>query len=74
MHITDMTIDDLKHCHRILASDIEECEVLMQDGPTDFTERMMAREDEDKRVLAKIEAILGYKPEYVASKEIDSEP
>ena len=73
MNIMDITKEDLRHCHKVLASDVEELEVLIQNGPTDFTDRMMARMDEDKRMLGKIEAILGYKPEYVAAKEIDSE-
>ena len=59
-----LKIQDLKHCHKVLSSDAEECTILMQGGPTDRVDRLMKRIDEDKRVMSVIESLLGYKPEY----------
>jgi hypothetical protein len=59
-----LTNKDLLHCHRVLASDIEECEILMQGGPADRVTRLTNRIDNDKGVLAKIEKITGRKPKY----------
>jgi len=66
--------EDLVHCHKVLTSDIKECELLMEGGPTDRVDRLMNRIDDDKRVLAHIEDLLGYKPEWKSIAETESEP
>jgi hypothetical protein len=64
--------EDLKHCHRVLSSDIQECEILMEGGPTDRVARLMNRVDDDERVLARIENLLGFKPEWKFGAETEN--
>jgi hypothetical protein len=61
-----MTIDDqdLRHCHKVLSSDVEECRILSDGAEGGRLERLQKRMEDDKRVLARIEAIIGYRPEY----------
>lgn len=68
-----LTEEDMKHCHKVLTSDIKECELLMDGGPTDRVGRLMNRIEDDKRVLAHIEDLLGYKPEWKSIAETESE-
>jgi hypothetical protein len=65
--------EDLKHCHKVLSSDIKECELLMEGGPTDRVARLMNRIDDDNRVLARIEKLIGYVPEWKSVVETESE-
>jgi len=65
--------EDLKHCHKVLASDVQECELLLEGQPTDRVARLMERIDDDKRVLTRIEDLLGYKPEWKSVAEIEGE-
>ena len=62
----NLDMDDLKHCHKVLASDIEECQMLF--GSDNVIEgrhaRIQKRIEQDKLVMDRIERILGYKPEY----------
>jgi len=68
-----MNEEDLTHCHKVLSSDIKECELLMEGGPTDRVARLMNRIDDDNRVLTRIESLLGYKPEWESVAEIENE-
>lgn len=62
----NLDMDDLKHCHKVLASDIEECQMLF--GSDNVIEgrhvRIQKRIEQDRLVMDRIERILGYKPEY----------
>ena len=65
--------EDLKHCHKVLSSDIKECELLMEGGPTDRVARLMNRIDDDKGVLDRIERVIGCVPEWKSVTEIEGE-
>jgi len=73
MNPESLNEEDLKHCHKVLSSDIKECELLMEGGPTDRVARLMNRIDDDNRVLTRIENLLGYKPEWESVVEIENE-
>lgn len=55
---------DLRHCHKVLSSDVEECRILSDGAEGGRLERLQKRIEDDKRVLARIETIIGCKPEY----------
>lgn len=63
--------DDLLHIHKVLQSDRDECEILAKDMTGGRFERILARRDDDKRVLTVVEEELGYIPawEYVPVEE-----
>ena len=60
----NLSKDDLRHAHKVLSSDIQECDILFEGAEGARAARMKKRIDDDKRVLARIENILGEKPEY----------
>ena len=62
--------EDLRHCHKVLASDTEECRIIAEGAHGGRAARLQKRMEDDRRVMARIETILGYAPEY----EIVSEP
>ena len=66
-------MDDLKHCHKILASDIEECRILGEGTTGGRAARLQKRMGDDRRVMARIEKILGYVPEYAVASEGNEE-
>lgn len=52
---------DLRHCHRVLCSDIRECRIfLAHKEPGESVEYLMQLIGDDKRVLSHIERVLGY--------------
>lgn len=55
---------DLRHCRNVLSSDVEECRILSEGATGGRAERLQRRIDDDKRVIARIENIIGCKPEY----------
>ena len=60
----NLSKDDLRHAHKVLSSDIEECEMLLEGATGNRATRLSNRILDDKRVLARIESIIGEKPEY----------
>jgi hypothetical protein len=60
----NLEMDDLKHCHKVLASDIEECTIISDGREGERLARLRKRIEDDSRVMARIERIIGYKPEY----------
>ena len=56
---------DLKHVHKVLSADIEECVILIGDDMADDKAiRLSERMEDDRRVLARVEKILGYRPRW----------
>lgn len=64
-----LNLEDLKHCHKVLASDIEECHILSEGATGGREERLQKRIEDDKRVMYRIEGIIGTNPEYVPVNE-----
>lgn len=62
---------DLKHCHKVLTSDVGECNILLEDSTGGRAERLQKRIEDDRRVLARIERITGYAPAYETIQEGD---
>ena len=60
----NLDMEDLEHCHKVLSSDIEECRILVEGANGGRAERLGKRIEDDKRVMARIETIIGHKPEY----------
>lgn len=62
--------EDLEHCHKVIRGDIQEClifdDIAVKDGKKKKYEE---RIKENKRIMAKIEYILGYALEYKQEKE-----
>lgn len=65
----NLDIDDMKHCHKVLASDIEECTIISEGREGGRLARLQKRIEDDKRVIARIERIIGYQPEYACGQE-----
>ena len=65
--------EDLKHCHKVLASDIEECVILSEGSDGGRLARLQKRIEDDKRVIARIEKIIGYQPEYTPETSEDEQ-
>ena len=59
-----LEMDDLKHCHKVLSSDIEECRILGKGSTGGRADRLQKRIEDDLRVISRIERILGCVPEY----------
>ena len=64
-----LDMDDLRHVHKVLSSDIEECEMLREGATGNRATRLGQRILDDRRVLARIERILGEKPEYAPVRD-----
>jgi len=60
----NLDMDDLRHVHKVLSSDVEECEVLREGATGNRATRLQNRILDDQRVLARIERIIGERPEY----------
>lgn len=60
----NLDMDDYRHAHKVLSSDIEECEMLRDGATGNRAIRLANRIKDDRRVLARIERIIGEKPEY----------
>jgi hypothetical protein len=61
-----LVMADLMHIHKVLSSDVAECEIHIKSTSRDdgFKTRMGNRILENQRVLAKVERIIGRKPVY----------
>jgi hypothetical protein len=64
-----LNLEDMRHCHKVLASDIEECGILSEGATGGRAERLQKRMEDDKRVMYRIEGIIGISPEYVPINE-----
>ena len=64
-----LTNDDWRHVHKVLSSDIQECEILSEGAIGGRATRMKKRIADDKRVLARVERILGHRPEWAPVKD-----
>ena len=64
-----LSTEDLRHVHKVLSSDIEECEILREGSTGNRATRLGNRILDDRRVLARIEKIIGEKPEWTPVKE-----
>lgn len=60
----NLEIEDLKHCHKVLSSDIEECRILGSGQTGGRADRLQKRIEDDLRVISRIERIIGDIPEY----------
>lgn len=65
----NLSMDDLRHAHKVLSSDVEECEVLREGATGGRNVRLSNRILDDRRVLARIERIIGEQPEYAPVQE-----
>jgi len=52
--------EDLLHVYKVLSGDIKECNILSKDKPNRYKKRI----EDNKKVLARIEVIIGCKIEY----------
>lgn len=57
-------IIDLEHCHKVLSSDRDECRILLEGTTGGRAERLQKRIEDDNRVIARIERIIGYAPKW----------
>ncbi len=64
-----LDMDDLRHTHKVLSSDIDECSILGEGATGNRATRLANRILDDRRVLARIERIIGEKPEYAPVKD-----
>ena len=64
-----LDMNDLRHAHKVLSSDVEECEVLREGATGNRATRLANRILDDRRVLARIERIIGEKPEYAPVRD-----
>ena len=65
-----LSAQELQHVHKVLSSDIDECTVLIGDDMTDNrVTRLSARMEDDRRVLARVESVLGFRPEWEPVKD-----
>lgn len=65
----NMSFQDLVHCHKVLSSDIEECQVLLEGTTGGRAARLGKRIEDDMRVKARIELVTGVQPEYAVVED-----
>ena len=64
-----LNTEDLEHVHKVLFCDTEECKIHCETSDSgDFKTKMANRMQNNARVLARVETILGRKPEYEMKK------
>jgi len=59
-----LSMEDYRHIHKVLSSDIDECSILIEGTSGGRAERLQKRITDDKRVLVRVEKIIGESPEY----------
>ena len=68
----NLSLEDLRHCHKVLWSDIEEIEILTRGSSGGLADRLQKRAETNKRIIARIERIIGCVPIYNSPKDVDN--